>query len=163
MKTLLQRVREKSVDVGDCWEWRGATQTKSTTPIVNYGGKAVSVVRALALDAGAKLDGLVATNRCRNPACVNPEHVVAVPRSMLITMVSQEQQFQKRLDFRHRLSRSSWKRKLSDSDVNAIRTSDADRQTLAQQYGVTRSYINSLKSGHRRALATTNVFAGLLA
>jgi len=163
MKTVTERVREKSVDVGECWEWRGATQTKSTTPIINYKGMAISVMRALALEAGMKLDGLVATNRCRNPACVNPAHVVAVPRSRLITMVSAEQQFQKRVDFRRRLSLSSWKRKLSDSDVAAIRASEEGSDILSERYKVTRSHINAVQSGHRRAVITTNVFAGLLA
>lgn len=161
-KPLIERIKGLSVEVGDCWEWQGATQSVSTTPIINYKGVATGVLRAIAKDRNITLKGYVVTNSCRNPKCVNPEHAVVTTRSSLITKVSKEQRFQRRADYRLTLSKASKMRKLDDSAVAEIRASDEDRAVLAQRYGVTRGHINSIRSGHRRQLATVNVFAGLL-
>lgn len=162
MKPLIERVKALSIEVGDCWEWHGSTQSTSTTPIIRYKRTVMSVMRALALEAGMKVDGYVATAKCRNPKCVTPDHLELVTRKRLNTRVSNEQQYQKRLNYRANMSIASKKRKLTDSQVLEIRDSDTDRNILAQEYGISRTHVNAIKSGYSRARLTTNIFAGLM-
>lgn len=131
--------------------------------MLRYKTASMSVVRALAIDAGMKVKGLVATTSCRNPNCVRPEHVVLVPRGTLNRLVTDEQQYQKRPAYRIAVSKSSAHRKLTDEQVAEIRAcAGGDTLALSQTYGVTRSHINSIIKGHRRAMMATNVFAGLM-
>jgi hypothetical protein len=162
MKKLVERIKSRSVEVGECWEWRGAKQHQSTTPMINYNRRSMSVMRALAKNAGKEVTGLVATTSCRNPMCVNPAHLVLLSRGDLLVKVSGEQQFQKRTASRLAVSNGSKRRKLSHEAVKEIRNSQEDRGALALTYGVTRSHINAIISGHRRALTPNNVFAGLM-
>lgn len=161
-KPLIERVKAHAVEVGECWEWKGATQSTSTTPVIRYEGKAVSVMRALAIDAGMRVKGYVATNSCRNPKCVNPQHVVVVSRSLLNNKVSREQQYQKRPTYRLAVSKGSKRRKISEADVITIRASSESTAVLAETYGVTRSHINSILNGHRRRTTSNNIFIGLM-
>lgn len=161
-KPLVERVKAHAIEVGECWEWKGATQSTSTTPVIRYEGKAVSVMRALAIDAGMRVEGRIATNSCRNPKCVNPEHVILVSRKMLNNKVAEEQQYQKRPTYRLAVSKGSTRRKISEADVITIRASSESTAVLAETYGVTRSHINSILNGHRRRMMSNNVFAGLM-
>lgn len=162
MRTLIERVRALSVEVGECWEWQGAVQSTSTTPMIRYGKSSISVARALAIEAGKPVKGLFATNTCRNPSCVNPDHVVVTTRRALNIKVAREQQYQRRPSYRATLSRNSGRRKISDEQVDEIRASSEGSDVLAKRYNITRSHVNSILSGWRRMATSANIFAGLL-
>ena len=130
---------------GDCLEWIGHRLR------TGYGRKRISgrmtlVHRAVwgALN-GPIPDGLNVLHRCDNPPCCNVDHL------FLGTQGDNNKD-------RHQKGRSRGGRlqgekhhqaKLSVGDVLAIRAS-ADRSgALAERYGMTRSNINSIRSGRR--------------
>lgn len=83
MSELFDRVRARCNEVGDCWEWKGCLQSCHTTPMINYKGRPQSVRRLLAKELDLPLTKKIATVRCMNRLCVNPEHVQTLTRKAM--------------------------------------------------------------------------------
>lgn len=78
MSVLIERIRERMIEEGDCWIWQGRT-SDSGLPRMNYGGRRDAMVRRLIAEERRPIPkGWVASPRCGNPMCVNPEHVIVV-------------------------------------------------------------------------------------
>lgn len=79
-KTLEERFWEKVIVKGedDCWEWIGAKRRKGYGAI-NIDGKYPSSHRvSYEMQYGKIPENQVIDHLCRNPACVNPNHLEAV-------------------------------------------------------------------------------------
>lgn len=80
----VERVLGRSVQVGECWEFRGAISPQG------YGQVRIAGATRLAhrVTYSAMVDdipeGLVIDHLCRNRACVNPDHLDAVPQRINI-------------------------------------------------------------------------------
>lgn len=74
-----------------CWEWRGARNQKGYGNIrVDTYGPAKSVHRVAYTElVGPISDGLEIDHLCKNRACINPEHLEAVTRTVNIQRVDQ--------------------------------------------------------------------------
>ncbi len=73
---LPQRIIDK-IDVGDCWEWTGAKARGYG--YTWYEGKVSPAHRVVyELLVGGIPDGLQIDHLCRNPPCVNPDHLEPV-------------------------------------------------------------------------------------
>ena len=69
---------------GECWIWTGAKDPKGYGRI-NYNGHAKSALahRVAYMEfVGPIPDGLELDHLCRNPSCINPEHLEPVSRSI---------------------------------------------------------------------------------
>lgn len=77
--------------------------------------------------------GLVLDHLCRNPSCVNPDHLEAVTHAENV--------------------RRGASTKLSNDDVRAIRASEESDAALAIRYGISRTYLKDVRSGRRRKAA----------
>jgi hypothetical protein len=77
IKRLMSRVTKNQ---DSCWVWNGALVRGYG--VINVDGKTEYVHRVVFAASGKKFDKrLTLDHKCRNPRCVNPEHLEAVTRS----------------------------------------------------------------------------------
>ena len=68
-----ESLKQKTIEVGDCWEWQGYEQ--NNTPQVCHAGKLVSVRRLFSELIGKKVpNDWYVVARCENKKCINGEH-----------------------------------------------------------------------------------------
>ena len=148
MTRLLERVKNKVVEVGDCWEWQGAMQTTSPVPTMNFEGKVKPVRRHLAEAMGLPVQGKLATYRCGNPLCVHPDHLMVITRKKLQQRIAKE--------FKHhtnplRLKKLSDKArarsKLNMELAQAIRDAEGTQRDIAARFGITQATVSVIKRG----------------
>ncbi len=79
---LLQRFARKVrfAAAHNCWEWQAATSSSGYGNIRHCGRTARAHRVAYELFVGPIPEGLVLDHLCRNPSCVNPAHLEAVPQ-----------------------------------------------------------------------------------
>jgi len=76
---------QRLVDENDCWIWQGKSKNKGYGVIRIGGRRGVTAFVHRVLYEAAKgpiPDGLVIDHLCRNPACVNPDHLQAVTQAV---------------------------------------------------------------------------------
>lgn len=148
MSDLLQRIKNKIVEVGDCWEWQGAMQATSPVPTMNFNGKVKPVRRHIAEAMNLKVEGKLATYRCGNPLCVHPDHIAVITRKKLQQRIAKE--------FKHhtnplRLKKLSDKArargKLTAELAQSIRDAEGTQRQIAAQFGVTQATVSVIKRG----------------
>lgn len=62
-----------------CWLWLGAHSSNDYGTVRDRSGKVSNAHRVVYVEeVGAIPDGLVLDHTCRNPACVNPDHLESV-------------------------------------------------------------------------------------
>ena len=148
MDELIERVRLHIDEIGDCWEWNGATQSNSPTPVINWKRKARPVRRFLAEQMGKQVTGKLVTCSCRNELCVNPDHLMVVTRKRLQEMIAKERNYQvspvrmKKLADKARLNS-----KLTVELAAEIREAEGTQRAIAARYGVTQSTVSVIKRG----------------
>jgi hypothetical protein len=112
-----------------CWVWQGSITQKGYGQL-KENGRVVFAHRAYYIRAkGPIRDGLVLDHLCRNPRCVNPDHLEAVPQAVNVR--------------RGRLTTLNW------SAVRLIRTSAAPVADLAQRFGISESSVYKIRQGRR--------------
>ena len=131
-----------------CWLWNAGTDTFGYGEIKNSGFD-VNLRPRLGLKAhrvsyilhfGEIPSGMLVLHKCDVPACVNPEHLF---------LGSQLDNMRDRLE----KGRNNPYKKLSDSDVLAIRASTEPQRALAKTYNVSQGAIASVKTGRNRSSA----------
>lgn len=126
-----------------CIQWNGSLNNKGYGQI-RIQKKLVSTHRAaFEVVNGPLAEDQQVLHRCDNPRCINPEHLfLGTPASNSADKVS------KWRDARgFRLPHT----KLSDGDVQTIRSAPGTQKQIAEAYGVTQSQVSRIKSGRRRA------------
>jgi hypothetical protein len=145
---LLDRIRDRVIEVGDCWEWQGSLQTNSPVPTMNYAGKVKPVRRHLAEEMGLKLDGKLATYKCGNQLCVHPDHIAVITRKRLQQRIAKEQKHQLNPLRRKQLSDIARKNgKLTLEQAHAIRDAEGPQREIAKRFGVTQATVSVIKRG----------------
>lgn len=161
MEELLERIRRHIEEVGDCWEWQGALQPHSPCPVMRFHQKTSQVRRFIAEFQGKNLKGKLATCKCRNELCVNPDHVMVVTRKRLQELISQERQYQTNpVRMKKLAEKARAKSKLTPELVEEIRNAEGPQRLIAARYGITQAAVSSIKRG-RTWKDYGNPFAGL--
>ena len=149
MSTFIDWVRDRSIEVGDCWEWQGYFTPHGKTPVSKGKGKLIIVRRVMAIELGLlhtsskKVTGM----RCRNWRCVNPEHLQVMTRQVFIKRALENRAGGKFMAKRKACEQRRKRAKLTIDQVRAIRASDAKGSKLAIDYGVSEATISLIKRG----------------
>lgn len=151
---LVKRVRAASIVVGECWEWLGWFSRKA--PQMSVNGKKKTVRRSLWLDAGNDANNRRIVTTCGNWRCVNPDHLKRVTHAEHLKPALNSMKRRISLSKYH----SEKNGKLTDAQVLEIQSSDGTQAEIAKKYGVSQTYVSSLKAGKRRA-HISNPWAGL--
>lgn len=145
-KTILDVIKEKTVEVGDCMEWTGYCNGR--VPSTSVGGRGMSVRSLVALRLGWPIDGKVVTNRCGNHLCVNPDHLRMMTKSQFHTYVTQTKIDQQALSRRMKLSKSVRQRsKLTLEQAQAIKAHPGPHHVIAKEFGVCMATVSSIRTG----------------
>lgn len=146
---LLPYLQARSDEVGECWEWRGAVQQLSRSPVMRHDGRPQAVRRVIAQTLELKVEGRYATARCCNPLCVNPEHVITVTRQQLQQRTAKVTQMHTNPARCRKLAQSARRKgKLSEAQVAEIRAIDGMKQRdIAALYNITQSTVSAIRRG----------------
>ena len=143
-RPLADRFWEKVEKTETCWLWTANT-VRGGYGQITLGwkeGKGLSHHVAWFLAHGEWPSFLRHT--CDTPACVRLDHLV--PSNALDNMQDKHakgrQRYLRGADLPHT--------KLTDEDVTAIRASTMPHRVLAELFGVSRSHISGIKTGHKR-------------
>ncbi len=146
---LLEYLRARTEEVGECWEWTGAMQNATSTPVMRYQGAAQPVRRVIAAELGMPAKGRMATVRCCNSLCVNPEHVVLLTRKQLQQRTARLTQPQTN-ELRSRKMAQAARRngKLTEAQVAEIRALDGlTQRQIAARYGIAQATVSAIRRG----------------
>lgn len=112
---------------GGCWEWTGAKNDVGYGQLFHDGRMEYAHRISLSLADRQVPPGLFVDHLCRNPGCVNPDHLEAVTHGENVR--------------RGRATR------LTPREVRDIRASTLSRPELAKAYGVNPSQITRIRLG----------------
>lgn len=159
--SILERVKNRIIEVGDCWEWQGAYSNKRL-PVIAINRKPVPIRRALAEEAGILVKGRKVMCGCGNWRCVNPEHSKVLPYSVAMKMVSAKGN-EVWTKSPKRFLAGKDKRKLTDEQVAYVRSSGKSHRELARELGCDLKTIGRIKRGEGYVeVAGANMWAGLM-
>ena len=162
MDQLIERIKVRIEEVGDCWEWRGAMQSVAPTPTMRFRDTTMPVRRAIAIVQGKEVEGKVVTCKCRNELCVNPDHVMVVTRRKLQTLIAKERDYATNPARRKRISdRARVHAKLTPEIAEQIRQAEGKQRDIAAQFGVTQATVSAIKQG-KTWKDYSNPFIGLM-
>lgn len=148
MKELIERVRRHIEEIGDCWEWTGATQANAPTPTMNYKGRVGSVRRFLAEAQGKSIKGKLVTCKCRNELCVNPDHLLVVTRKRLQEMVSKERKYTSNpVRMKKLADKARENSKLTSELAAEVRDADGTQREIAARFGISQATVSVIKRG----------------
>lgn len=158
MTHLLNLIKSKCEIEGNCWNWSGALQSCGATPTINIAhpitGKRVvmSVRRAILMERHKEnlllLRGRLATYKCGNPKCVNPDHTHAVTRSALQNRLAKEFGYHNSPVRKKKIADAMRaKSRLTMEIAEQIRQSKKTQRAMALEFGVSQGVISKIRRG----------------
>lgn len=159
---LLERIRARCVEEGECWIWQGATV--SGHPIMKPKGRSCTTVRRLVAEA----KGTPPEHRqpvvpaCGEPLCVNPEHIKLTTVRAVARAAAKRGAYSNPL--RHaRIAKTRRERhsKLTWEQVRAVRASEEPARVWAERLGVNKSLIHRIRRGDCWREFGANPWAGM--
>ena len=150
LNELIQRIHKHVKQDIDCWIWVGGTQARHQTPAMSWKGQVGNVRRFILIEHGVPMKGFFATNSCKNPLCVNPDHVKRTTRKLLSVEAAAAMDVAKKTLHAMRTSRalrnsSERSIKLTQELVNAIRADERPQRVIAAEYGIAQRTVYSVK------------------
>lgn len=146
MRTIIDVIKEKTVEVGNCLEWTG--YCCRGTPKTSVGGKGIAVRKLIAQRSGMNTDGKLVTNKCNNSRCVKPEHLVLMTKKDFHSHISKNKIDQKALSRRSKLSMAARSRaKLTPEIAAEIRASTETQEQIAKRFGICKRTVGSIQHG----------------
>jgi len=146
-ESVLFRISDRIVERDGCWEWIGATNSQGLPVIRDPRTMAMrSVKQVLAEAKGHNTKGHRVMLKCKNPACVNPDHfsLLAVKRIMrIVARMGNEAQAKSPLNYRKGLHA----RKLTPEQVLEIRDSNDSYRVLSERFNINTKTIARIKKG----------------
>jgi hypothetical protein len=125
-----------------------AVQQRSRSPVMRYQGEHMCVRRVVALVLGHNIEGKVATYKCGNSRCVNPEHIVVMTQTTLQRRTNKVNVQYMHPTRRQRVAAARRANaKLSPEAVQKIRDDPRAQREIASDYGITQSTVSRIKRG----------------
>lgn len=148
----------------DCLEWRGY-MIKNLYPQVFHDGSMIMVRRLVMQLAGRETPPMsYYKTSCDNPRCIRLEHIKVVPSGKHMSNMAHAVDHQSPIRIAKLQKAATPRRKLTDEQVQEIRTSTAATRNLAARFGISKSTVCKIKANrsNRIVSATANPFAGLM-
>lgn len=146
-KPVYDRLMAKVTKTDDCWLFTGSKSPFGHGQIMEFvnGKKRLSMAHRVSWEFhfGAIPRGLCILHKCDVPNCVNPDHL------FIGTKLQNMQDMRNK--GRQKYGRKSSNAKLTEQDVDYIRTSDLKQQELANMFNVSQPLISEIKSLKRWA------------
>jgi hypothetical protein len=132
----------------DCWEWQASVRGFGYGQF-NVAGSSLPAHRvAYELTHGSIPKGLVVRHQCDNPRCCNPAHLEPG------TKLDNAQDAVKRGRLRPPRGVAHHRAKLTQAQVDAIRTSAESNRALSEIYGMSDGQISRIRTGKSWSPAT---------
>lgn len=147
----LESLQARTIEEGECWLWQGyiANNTPQVVAYPDGKKKMVSVRRLLReLTTGQKQPDGHYGNTCGNHQCVNPEHTIwkgqlahmrYMARKRVVSNVTANKLRKYRIE--------AGLAKIDQVKAEEIRSSPESGPVLAERFGVSKSWINKIRSG----------------
>jgi hypothetical protein len=126
---------------GACWAW--GNRRNGGYGRTRYGDRTIAAHRLswIIHNGAIPPDGMYVCHSCDNPSCVNPEHL------FLGTSAENNADMLRKGRNRQVAGERHWRAKLTESDVDYIRTARESAAVLAGRLGVSVSTINRARAG----------------
>lgn len=148
MDALVKRIYDRCEEYGDCWEWQGAFQSKNITPTIHYERRVLAVRRLIAEQQGHDMTDKIATYKCGNQLCVNPDHIQVTTRKKLAKRMASELKYHSNPVRMKKLSDSARTRgKLTIEIVRQIREAPGSQRQIAAQFGISQATVSAILRG----------------
>lgn len=148
MSQLIERIRSRCEEVGECWEWQGALQKVSRTPVIRHSGNARCVRRVIAEGQGHNIVDKVVTYKCGNKLCCNPDHLAVMTKTALQKRTNKHHVRYMSLSRRQRVAEAKRATaKLTPQQVEAIREDTRPQRAIAKAYGISQTTVSRIKRG----------------
>lgn len=126
-----------------CWPWKGTKNGYGYGIFLMPGEVPVRAHRySYEYFIGPIPEGMIVLHSCDNPPCVNPAHLRVGTKG--------ENNKDTAIRKRHNYGLKHWNGKLTTQQIVEIRESNELHAALAAKYGVSKSHISHIKSGHKR-------------
>lgn len=138
-----------------CWIWDGSLSRGQRGQMQWKGLRKSAPIWAYELYRGSIPDGLLVCHRCDNPACVNPDHLFLGTQSENIRDAVQKGRWvQAGKHFKENPPKGEKhaRHKLTDLEVRRIREDPRTGRLIAEDFGITQSYVSKLKRHDYRKL-----------
>lgn len=170
MQEILERIAGRYIEEGECWIWTGAT-VQGGRPYLTLTDRRVQASnrkhrykrhplrKLIAKAKNIYRKGDVNPSKCGNPLCVNPDHVVSIPKKKHMSQLGRMGGTDPKRMVTIQTSTHPGK-KLTDEQIVAIRASTDSSAAIAKQFGVSSALISRVRLHQTRK--HLNPFAGLI-
>lgn len=161
---ILDTIKKHVIEVGECWEWHGAMQSGvACTPTMRWNGKVGAVRRFLAEELRLDLKGgKLATCKCGNWICVNPDHVQTVTRRTLQMRIAKQRDYGSNPVRMNKIAQNARSRsKINEQIAAEIREAPGPQREIAAKYGLSQYAVSCIKRG-KTWRDYSNPFAALM-
>lgn len=156
-RPIADRFWSKVEKTDGCWLWQGAKDRKGYG-VVGLGGRTDGIARAhrvaWGLTNGEPPADRMVLHLCDTKACVNPSHLVLGNHTENMRQ-AKERHLMTATNRRTVRGVRHWKAKLTDDEVDAIRSRRAAGETLrtiAAAFGVSQAHVSRIARGQARTL-----------
>lgn len=161
---LVERVRSRCVEEGDCWIWQGARAGCAMNPQISINGEKLYVRRvvyeAISGEPVPKNRGV--STSCRTGCCVNPDHLVmTTTRARAVTAGAEGKYSGVVRAAKIAANKRALLSPLTPEKVADIRFGGGTHQEAAERNGVSRWTVGAIRRGERWK-DYSSPFAGLV-
>ena len=147
------KIHQRYYEVGTCWEWTGSyINNRPTLHYTNHKGRSIAkpARQLVAFLWGRKLtNNSVCVPSCKNPHCINPEHIAIISKKESLKRASKAMVDHGNAQLRAaKIAATRRERcgKISWDDAEAIRNSTDSLRTLSKRYGISMSMAWRIKT-----------------
>lgn len=159
---LLQVIKSRSEECGDCWEWTGSYVSGGVVPMMYHQGnrRGVRTLIMIGIKGAPTPEGHKASTTCENSRCVNPAHAKNITNAKLLERSRRNTNQTARAA---KIAATQIKKlgRIDDAGLDRIMNGNESGVAVAQALGVDQSLISMYRLGKKGKFRRANPFAGL--